>query len=71
MLALIDEGFDRQKAYELVQKIAMRAWKTGRDFAKLIAGDKTIRKHLGPSGLKEILDLKYYVRWADKIINRL
>ena len=39
MLALIDKGLNRQEAYEIVQRNAMKAWKGNRSFLTLLKAD--------------------------------
>ncbi|MFH1282115.1 MAG: adenylosuccinate lyase [bacterium] len=71
MLKLIEKGFERQKAYEHVQKEAMLARDNNLDFNKLISKNKVIARIITPKELKEILDIKYYIRWVDKIFQRV
>ena len=42
LLALTEAGLPRQRAYELVQRQAMRAWRKGRPLLKLLAQDPEI-----------------------------
>ena len=42
MLALIDTGMSRQKAYELVQRNAMKTWAEGKDFLSLLQSDAEV-----------------------------
>ena len=46
MLALIDKGMLREKAYEWVQRNALYAWDTKTDFEYLVSEDKDIAKYL-------------------------
>ncbi|MBI3743978.1 MAG: adenylosuccinate lyase, partial [Chloroflexi bacterium] len=46
LLALIEKGLARQKAYELVQRNAMRVWDTGTSFRELLERDRDVAKHL-------------------------
>ncbi|MBI4051603.1 MAG: adenylosuccinate lyase [Elusimicrobia bacterium] len=58
LLALVDKGLARFKAYELVQKHAMRAWQKDQDFMPQILKDPVVRKVLGVQGVKACFDLK-------------
>jgi len=71
MLALVDKGLSRQKAYELVQRNAMKAWKGGKDFTKLVMNDADITAKLPPEELEPIFDYKFYLRHVDDIFERL
>ncbi len=70
MLALIDKGLSRQKAYELVQRNAMKAWK-GRNFLSLLKADSEVTASLSPEELEPLFDYEYYLRYIDDIFQRL
>ena len=53
LLKLAERGLPRQRAYELVQRNAMRAWREGRSFQELLAADEEVAAVLGPGELKE------------------
>ena len=42
MLALIDKGLSRQKAYELVQVHSMKSWQGNKKFATLLKADPEV-----------------------------
>lgn len=71
MLALIDKGLSRQKAYELVQRNAMRAWKLNRSFLKLLKADPEVTATLLEKELEVLFDYQYYLRYVDEIFERL
>jgi adenylosuccinate lyase len=71
MLGLIQKGLDRERAYNVVQKNAMRSWKTGVHFRKLLLKDKEIRKYLTTKEIENIFDLKYYLKHIDYIFKRV
>jgi len=71
MLALIDKGLSRQKAYEMVQRNAMKAWKRNRDFLKMLKADPEVVATLSPSELESLFDYQYYLRHVDDIFERL
>lgn len=71
MLALIDKGLSRENAYELVQKNAMESWNTGTCFIDLLLADKNIREYLSEEEIREIFDLKFYLRNIDYIYQRV
>ena len=71
MLALIDKGLSRQKAYELVQRNAMKAWKRNRSFLSLLKADAEVTAVLSPTELEPLFDYQYYLRYIDDIFKRL
>jgi adenylosuccinate lyase len=71
LLALMNEGLTRQKAYDLVQRNAMKSWKDASDFKENLLKDKEIAKYLGKKDLNRIFDLDYYLRNINKIFKRV
>jgi adenylosuccinate lyase len=71
MLTLINKGLSRQKAYELVQRNAMKAWKRNRSFLNLLKADPEVTAVLSPSELEQNFDEQYYLRYIDDVFKRL
>ncbi len=71
MLALIDKGMSRQKAYELVQRNAMIAWKENKHFMAQLKNDAEVADILPAEELKSLFDYRYYLRHIDEIFERL
>jgi len=71
MLALIEKGIDREKAYCIVQKNAMKSWKGGVNFKKVLSKDKEVKKYLTPTEIGVIFDLNYYLKNVDYIFRRV
>jgi adenylosuccinate lyase len=71
MLALINKGLSRQKAYELVQRNAMKAWKGKKDFPSLLKADAEVTATLPQRELESLFDYQYYLRYVDEIFERL
>jgi adenylosuccinate lyase len=71
MLALIDKGLKRQKAYELVQRNAMKAWKGNKSFLNLLKADPEVTTVLPSEKLEPLFDYQYYLRYVDEIFKRL
>jgi adenylosuccinate lyase len=70
MLALVEKGLARQKAYELVQRNAMRAFAREGEFRILLGQDSDIQRLLLPSEIDACFDLEHALRWAPLIIER-
>ncbi len=71
LLALVESGLERSRAYELVQRAAMRAWEEEQDFAALVRADSEITAALDPAALDEVFDLGAYTRHVDVVFDRL
>lgn len=70
MNALIDKGFVREKAYDTVQPIAMRAMAEGAAYQDLLAQDPVIKEMLTPEELTACFTLEYYMKNVDFIYER-
>jgi adenylosuccinate lyase len=71
MLALIDKGLQRQDAYKIVQRNAMKAWQGNRTFQSLLKADAAVTKVLAKEELESIFDYKFYTQHVDDIFLRL
>jgi adenylosuccinate lyase len=71
LLALIDKGLSRQKAYELVQRNAMKAWKERIDFLHLLQADAEVTASLPAVELESLFDYQYYLKHIDQVFERL
>ena len=71
MLALIDKGLSRQKAYELVQRNAMKARKGNKNFLSLLKADSEVTATLPQGELEPLFDEQYYLRYVNEIFERL
>jgi len=71
MLALIDKGLSRKKAYELVQRNSMKVWKGNRTLISLLKADPEVTAALPPDELEPLFDYQYYLRYMDDIFERL
>jgi adenylosuccinate lyase len=65
LLALVEQGMQRDDAYRIVQEEAQRAWDSATPLRDLLAA-----RDLGLD-LDEIFDLAYYTRHAREVIGRL
>ena len=71
LLVLMDKGLTRTKAYDLVQRQAMKTWREASDFKANLLSDNEVRKYLNHKELDKIFDLDYYLRHVNKIFSRL
>jgi adenylosuccinate lyase len=68
LLALVESGLDRDGAYRLVQRHAMRAWDEGLDFRNLVRADAEIA---GRVDLDEVFELGAFTVHSDVVFARL
>jgi adenylosuccinate lyase len=66
LLALVESGLERDEAYGLVQRNAMRAWDEDLDFRELVRNDPDIHIDLDP-----VFDESAYTRHVDVVFDRL
>ncbi len=71
MLTLIEKGLSRQKAYEMVQRNAMKAWRGRRSFLSLLKADTEVIATLPQKELEALFDYQFYLRYVDEIFERL
>ncbi len=71
LLTLMNKGLSRPKAYDLVQRCAMKTWRENTDFKRNLLSDKEASKYLSQKELEGIFNLDYYLRNINKIFNRL
>ena len=71
LLKLMDKGLARQKAYDMVQRNAMKTWKDGSDFKYNLSRDKDVGRYLDKKELERIFELDYYLRNVNKIFRKV
>lgn len=71
MNALINKGFTREKAYDTVQPIAMKAMELGMPYAELLAKDTTVSENLSKEELDNCFTLDYYFKNVDYIYSKV
>jgi len=71
LLALVDAGMDRQRAYELVQGVAMRCWTEKKMFPEEIRHDAAISETLGVKKLDAIFNPSNFLEQEDAIFTRV
>ncbi len=71
LLALVEKGLERQKAYEMVQGVAMRCWQERSSFEAAIRADEAITALLDQARLDQAFDLNYYLRHEQTIFGRV
>jgi adenylosuccinate lyase len=70
LLALVEAGLARERAYELVQRSAMRAWEEELPLADLLAADPEVSAVLSGDELARAFDLDEALKSADVAFGR-
>lgn len=71
LLALTREGVSREEAYQVVQRISLKAWEDGLDFRALVAADPDVARVLGPEEIGRCFSLDPYLAKIDTIFERV
>ena len=71
LLALMAQGLSRRQAYELVQRVALSAWRHGQDFQAALLQDAQIRRHLSAEAIRRCLDPARHLRYVNQIFRRV
>lgn len=71
MLALVGAGMDRQVAYKVIQRNAMRAWDHGGHLRDYLRDEPEVTQHLSASTIDELFDYDYHLRHIDVAFERL
>jgi adenylosuccinate lyase len=71
LVKLATKGLERQQAYVMVQRNAMKVWEGGREFKGLILEDQEIGRYLSKDEIEEIFDIKYHLKYVDDIFSRV
>ncbi|MHB8642247.1 MAG: adenylosuccinate lyase [Gaiellaceae bacterium] len=66
LLSLVEAGLERNEAYRLVQRNAMRAWEEERDFRELVSADTDIHVDLD-----KVFDESAFTAHVDTVFERL
>jgi len=71
LMRLAEKGLERQKAYVMVQRNALRVWEEGTSFKELLLEDREIGTYLRKEEIEEIFDLSYHLKHVDDIFERV
>lgn len=71
LLGLMRKGLTRPRAYQLVQRHALVAWRDHKDFRSLLAADRQVRRYLTPKELEACFDITRHTRHVKAIFRRV
>jgi adenylosuccinate lyase len=64
---MIKKGFDREKGYDLIQKLALQSLDSHQSFKELLMKNEEIHALLKPNDLDQAFDISKYLRYVDDI----
>jgi len=71
LLKLVDKGITREKAYELVQRNAMKCWQQKTAYKDILKSDTELTKYLSSDEIQSCFDLKNEFKNIDLIYKRV
>ncbi len=71
MLKLTEKKISREKAYRIVQKVALKSWNNEQDFKKLLLKDKDIKVLMGAKEIEKLFDLNYFLKNVNEIFKKV
>jgi len=71
LLKLVEKGLQRDKAYEIVQKNAMKTWDVGTHLKKNLLEDKEVSELLSKREIEEIFSISAYLKNIDHIYKKM
>lgn len=71
MNALIEKGLSREKAYDLVQPLAMNSVTKGMEFISQLLENQEILKYLTPNEITSLTSVEYYFKNIDYIYKEI
>jgi len=71
LLKLATAGASRERAYELVQRNAMKVWEQKKDLMEELLNDTDVRGFLSEADIREAFDLNYHLKHVETIFTRV
>lgn len=68
---LAEKGVERQKAYVMVQRNAMKVWEIDQEFKQMILEDDEIGEYLSPKEIDDVFNVEYHLKYVDEIYKRV
>jgi adenylosuccinate lyase len=71
MLLLVENGVDRDAAYDAVQRNSMKSWDEELDFRELVKTDSVVTEKVSAEALDDLFDYEFYLGHVDHIYGRV
>ena len=71
LVELEKKGIERRKAYDIIQRCAMKVWEMGINFKEALWNDSDFMKVVKPREIEGFFDLGYYTKHVDRIFKKV
>ncbi|MFD1672955.1 adenylosuccinate lyase [Agrilactobacillus yilanensis] len=71
LLKLVDKGYSREAAYDIVQPKTAQAWDEQKDFRTLLEADPKVTTKLSPADLDDAFDYHWHLKNIDTVFERV
>ncbi len=71
LVALTEKGMDRDRAYDLVQKCAMRSWNSDKSFKETLLEEEQVKTLLSKEELERIFDPWEFLKHRDYVFKKV
>jgi adenylosuccinate lyase len=71
LLKLVEAGYAREQAYDIVQPMTAKAWDEKKDFRTMLEADPRVTDKLSDADLDDAFDYHWHLRNVDEIFKRV
>ncbi len=71
LVELEKKGLERRKAYDIIQRCAMKAWEKDINFRDVLLGDSDFVKFVKPREINNFFDVTYYTKHVSAIFKKV
>lgn len=71
LIRLAEKGLERQAAYAMVQRNALKVWEGDGHFKDLLLADPELRTHLDAAEIERIFDVSYHLKHVNELFERV
>ena len=71
LVELEKRGVERKRAYDIIQRCAMKVWNKNMNFKEALWKDKDFMKIVKPREIEKFFDLGYYTKHVDRIFKKV
>ena len=71
LVELEKRGVERRKAYDIIQRCAMKVWKEDINFKKALLDDGDFIKSVKPGKIDDFFDVTYYTKHVNAIFKKV
>jgi len=71
LLKLVEAGYSREQAYDIVQPMTAKAWDEKKDFRTMLENDTRVTDKLSDADLDDAFDYHWHLRNVDEIFKRI